>query len=116
MKQSYRGGRNYVAHFEEHNGQQDEHGNPTYSNDRHWRRVVSGWWCDVQTTTGGETPSGRSMSTTTTHVLVGEYYGAQNVQPNHRCFINGDQYEVVSVMDRDGLRRDMQIEVKRTVL
>lgn len=103
------------ATFSVHNGNQDEHGNPTYPVDKDWERTAINWPCQLLTVAGGEGPRGRQVSASTTHILKGEYHGAAGVTPEMRCEISGAVFYVVNAIDRDGLRREMEVEVKQSV-
>ena len=103
------------ATFELHNGNQDEHGNPTYPVDKDWTRTVIGWPCQVLTVAGGEGPRGRQVSASTTHILKGEYHGASGVTPEMRCTVGNATFYVVKAIDREGLARTMEVEVKQSV-
>ena len=113
---SYRkryGQRNYYASFQEHNGDQDTHGTPTYGDAADWITVVPQFPAELVSTTGGEVLRGRQISAITTHVLYGEYYSGEGIKPNHRCVIDGKLYEVVSVLDMDGRHRELRVELKQ---
>ena len=112
------GNRVYSATFSEHNGNRDEHGNPTYEVATDWVPVVTRWPCEMIATAGGEMIRGRQTTATTTHVLYGEYFGAKGIKATHRCTILVDDVaETFSVsavpIDAQGRKMEMRVEVKR---
>jgi hypothetical protein len=105
----------HQATFERHNGNQDATGAPTYNLPTDWRIVMSGWPCEVLTTTGGERMRGRQVSASTTHILVGDFFSAADkIDPECRAWINGRLYNIVAVIEPDGLNRELRIEVKQS--
>lgn len=103
----------HVARFDQHNGNADDFGNPTYSVDDDWDTVIQQWPCQLTTTSGGEKVRGRQTTSETTHVLFGEFYGASTAEASFRAVIEGKTYGVVSVYDADGENRELRVELKR---
>lgn len=103
----------YSANSLKHNGSVDEAGHPTYGNDADWVIVVSGWPVEFRSVRGTEVIWGRQMSAETTHLAIGEYYGGEAIESSHRVVINGTTYGVVSVLDRQGLNRELEVQLKR---
>jgi hypothetical protein len=109
------GNRRHVASFSRHNGNQDQTGAPTYGVDSDWSSIIADWPCEMLTTGGGELLRGRQVTSSTTHVLIGDYYGADHVLATDRVLINGLTLEVVLAIDPDGDNVEMRIECKREV-
>ena len=55
------------------------------------------------------------MQAETTHVLFGEYFGADNVTAEMRAVVGGITYSIVAAYDPDGDSREMRIEARREV-
>ena len=106
------GMRRHKATFTAHNGSVDSYGQPTYDDPSQWTEVVSGWPCELITTVGGEVIRGRMTNAKTTHVAYGEFFGAKDVTPKHRCVIDGVSYGVTCVIDADGLQMERRIELR----
>ena len=104
----------HVATIEQHNGNQDELGHPTYTNDADWRIVVPRWPCELLTASGGERLRGRGLSASTTHVFIGEWAAVQNVTPDMRLNVGGKIYNITAVYEPDGLNREMRIEARQS--
>ena len=68
--------------------------------------------CEMIAASGGEVVRGRQVTATTTHVLFGEYFGGEGVNPEMRALIEGKWYNVTSVLDKDGLSEEQRIELK----
>lgn len=107
------GSRRYRATIQQHDGTVDTHGNPTYKTDADWDNFVCEWPCELLTVRGGENIRGRQVAEETTHVLFGEYFGAEGVTAKMRLVIDSVQYGIVSAFDPEGDRREMRIEAKR---
>ena len=107
------GFRNYVASFQQHNGNVDDHGTPTYSIDLDWVTVVPEWPVEKVAASGGEILRGRQIAASTTHVLYGEYFSSDGITPEQRCVIDGEIYQIVSVMDLEGRNRERRVELRR---
>lgn len=111
------GKRRHVATFQSHNGTTDAHNHPTYSTDTDWSNSVVDWPCELTTVQGGEVLRGRQVSEITTHVLFGEYFGADGVAAQMRCLIDNPSgsavtYQVVAAYDADGLSDEIRVELK----
>ena len=103
----------HQARFARHNGNLDEHGNPTYAVERDWIWLPIRWPCEMLSSGGNETLRGRQTTATTSHVLYGEAYGCDGVEPQHRCEMSdGKRYSVVAVLDPEGLNTEKRIELK----
>ena len=109
------GQRRHKATAWQHDGSQDDAGQPTYSNDTDWSPVVTNWPVELVAVRGGETLRGRQVAAETTHVVFGEYFGGNGILPEHRCVIDGVTFGVVSAMDIDGLSTELRVELKREV-
>ena len=109
------GSRRYRADVQQHDATVDGHGSPTFTTAGDWDTVVTGWPCEILTTTGGETIRGRQVSATTTHVLYGQFAGGSSITPEMRLVVNGVNYSVVSAYDPDGMRRKIRVEAKRQI-
>ena len=107
--------RRHVARFYYHNGNRDEHNNPTLSRESDWiaRPVV--FYCEMQGAGGGEKVRGRQVTAVTSHVLFGEARGITTVQAADRCVIGDKRFEVVTKGDPDGLDTEGRIELRREV-
>lgn len=110
------GNRRHAARIEKHDGtQESDHGHPSYTTPGDWDTVVESWPCEVLTTSGGELIRGRQVQAETTHVLFGEYFGADNVTAEMRAVVGGITYSIVAAYDPDGDSREMRIEARREV-
>lgn len=107
--------RRYSATFEQHNGNQDSSGNPTYPVAADWSPTVAGWPVEFAGTSGTETPRGGQVSAETTHLIFGEYYGGEGISPLQRCYVDGRQFGVVSVLDVDGDHMEKRVELQETI-
>ena len=107
------GARRHRATFTQHNGTQDDHGQPTYTTPGDWDTVVQSWPCEVLTVSGGERIRGRQVAGETTHVLFGEYYGGKDATDNMRVTVDGVTYDVVTAYDPAGDHREWRVEAKR---
>ena len=106
------GYRRYTATAKQHNGKQDEAGQPTYGTESDWTPIVSGWPVELIGVTGGERIRGRQVAAEATHVIYGEYYGGQGITPEARCVVDGRTFNVVNVLDMDGDHRELRVELK----
>ena len=113
MRRERIGNRQHRATFSQHDGTQGADGNPTFTTSADWDAFVTDWPCEMVAVRGGESLRGRQVAATTTHVLFGEYQGANGILPPMRCVINGNTRQVVSVMDVTGEQREMRIELKK---
>jgi SPP1 family predicted phage head-tail adaptor len=109
------GRRQYRVTFQTHNKVQDAHGNYDFKAGSSWSDEIVAYPCSFQTVRGGEVLRGRQVQPETTHVLHGEYHGGKNVTTDMRCIIDDIVYNVVSVFDPEGRRRQMRIELKRNI-
>ena len=112
MSRKRYGHRRWVAQFQRHNGTVDDNNQPTYTVGADWDVVIEAWPCELIATSGGETVRGRQTSPETTHLAYGEYFGAESASPDMRAVIEGTVYGVVSVLDLEGLSREMRIELR----
>ena len=101
----------HYATFEQHNGNQDAVGNPTYDVAADWTGVVTDWPCSMDASSGGETTRGRKTAANAVYVLEGEYFGAASITPQHRCKLGGETYGIQRVYSRDGLNRTLVVEI-----
>lgn len=107
------GKRRYTATFSQHNGKRDSHGNPTVDIPTDWTPVLAGWPCEKLTTRGGETVRGKQVTAQTTHVLFGEFFGANGVNAEMRVMIPGEpNMSVVAAYDPEGTQTEIRIEAK----
>jgi len=113
MRREKIGVRQHRATVSQHDGTVDTHGNPTYSTSGDWDVVVTDWPVEMLAVNGGESLRGRQVTDATTHVLYGEYHGGSSIIPEMKCVINSVIYQVVSVLDMDGMSRELRVEVKR---
>ena len=97
----------------QHDGTVDIHGEPTLSDPTDWRAVITDWPIEMLAVSGGESLRGRQVSDGTTHVLFGGYSGGRAITPEMQCVINGELYEIVSVLDVEGDRQELRVEVKK---
>lgn len=109
------GNRRHFATAYQHNGTLNQHGMPAYDDSTAWNRVVTRWPCELLTANGGETIRGRQVTATTTHVLIGEYFGGNGIKPEHRVEVNGQTYAVVAGYDADGDNREYRVEMRLEV-
>lgn len=109
------GSRRHRATFQQHDGTQDTHGNPTYPTTGDWDAVVTDWPCEMVAVNGGEQLRGRQVTSNATHVLFGEYHGADTVTTDMRCVVDSVTYQIVSTLDMDGENRELRVELKRQV-
>lgn len=112
------GNRRHIATFQQHDGTVDSHGHPTLGTSADWDDFISGWPCELLTGSGGERLRGRQVTAETTHVLFGEYFGAEGVTAKMRVLIDDPTgtsvtYQVVSAYDPDGDGREMRVELRR---
>lgn len=113
MRRERIGSRQHRVTVSQHDGTQDTHGNPTYTTTGDWDAVVTDWPVELIAVRGGEKVRGRQVTSETTHVLFGEYYGGSGILPEMKAVLNGTTYEVVAALDLDGDSREMRVEVKR---
>ena len=110
------GARRHRATVTQHNGATtDEHGHPTYTTPGDWDTVVSGWPCELLTTGGTETSTGRQTSAYTTHVFHGAYSGGSSIEPDMKLTVDGVEYAVTAVYDPTGDRREIKVEATREI-
>lgn len=112
MRSGKTGSRRYKANIEKHNGTVDAHGQPSTASTA-WDAVVSGWPCEVRTTSANEDSTGGG--TIMGYEIYGSYISESTINPNMRMIIDGTTYEVVAAYDPDGRRRTLKIEAKREV-
>ena len=107
------GSRNHVALFEQHNGNLDEAGQPTYETEADWIPIGFRWPCEMVATSGGEVVRGRQVTDRTTYVLFGEYFGSENVDATCRVSVGGQVLYVAAVYDQTGWQMERRIELKQ---
>ena len=105
------GYRRYVATFFEHDGSIDTSGQPTFNDPATWTQVVSGWYCEVLAVSGTETLRGRQVTAQTRRVLYGDWSAVASVTPRMRCKVDGVVSDVVAVLDENGDKREMVIQL-----
>ena len=105
--------RTWSCDFKQHDGTLSSEGIPTYEVDDDWTTVITAWPCEHLSSAGGEVIRGSQVNAVTTDVLLGEYYGGSDVTTDMRAVINGVTYEVVSVRDLLGKRKELRIELKK---
>lgn len=99
--------------IQQHNGTLDNAGNATLNTEADWETIVSNWPCEAMTASGGEKIRGRQTNAETTHVFIGEYYGASATTPDMRAVFNGSIYQINAVYDPDQMNRELRIEAQR---
>ena len=109
------GRRNHHVRFKKHVGTVDELGQPTLPNEYDWQIVIPSWFASLRSASGGEPIRGRQVTAQTTHVLIGEYYGAKDATADMLALVDGIEYEVLAVYDPDGLNQEIRVELRRTV-
>jgi len=105
------GNRRYIATFFEHDGSIDASGQPTFNDPSAWSQVVTGWYCEVLAVAGSETLRGRQVTAKTRRVLYGDWSAVANVTPRMRCKVDGVLSNNISVLDENGERREMVIQL-----
>lgn len=106
------GSRRHFADFYRQDGTKDAHGIPDYSDDATWTRVIHAWPCELITASGGERVRGRQVTAATTHVAIGEYYGAREADPDMRAEIGGRRFAIAAAYDPDGDNRETRVELR----
>lgn len=112
------GKRKYRATFLEHNGKQTETGFPDYTDPANWAPIVANWPCALTASGSAEATRGGQVTSETTHVLFGEWFGGEGIQSVHRCrIIVNDILKEFSVsappLDLDGMNMEMKVELKQ---
>jgi SPP1 family predicted phage head-tail adaptor len=103
------GSRRHRATFSSYTEEQDYHGNPNYAAET-FREDVP---VEMLSTSGGERIRGRQVTAETTHVMYSDYYNLEGVTAQMQALVGGVLYHVVSVLDMDGDRREIRVELKR---
>jgi len=116
MKRHKVGKRRHRATVEKHNGNRDEHGQPTYRTAGDWDTVVASWPCEILTTGGAEVNTGRTAAQYTTHVFHGSHSGGSSIDPDMRLNVDGVYYSVIAAYDPDGDRREWWVDARREEL
>ena len=112
MTRKRSGHRRHGATFQKRADGVDEHGHPEHR----WEFVVGPWYTEMVSTRGGEVVRGRQTTAQSTHVLFGEWSPALEVlDTDMRCVVNGEVFGIASVLDADGLRQEIRVELKREV-
>lgn len=110
------GKRRHRASVAQHNGNQDGHGNPTYSVAQDWNEdIITDYPVELLTVRGGEQLRGGQVTGETTHVMYGEFWGGQEIAPDMRVTIEGVTYSVISSFDPEGTGREKRTDLKRQV-
>ena len=104
--------RRYRADIEQHDGTTDAHGMPTLQTAADWDVKVSKWPCEKVAVSAGERIRGRQVSDQTSLILFGDFAAVEDVTPKMHAVIDGTTYGIISVVDVDGDRREMRIELK----
>lgn len=109
------GNRRSRAKIDRYNGTQDtEHGHYVYLDEDNWDTYIEAWPCEFLTTDGVyDTEDRYGASHESTHVLFGEYWGAQGVEPGDRVTVDGVTYTITAAFDPLGDKREMRIEARR---
>lgn len=113
MKRGKIGNRVHVGVVKQHDGTQDASGQLTLNTSADWDIVVSQFVCELLTTSGSEFLRGQSVSSDTTHMLVGEYQNGKAITPKMQVTIEDVTYEVVSAYDPEGDYCEWWVECKR---
>lgn len=107
------GRRRWLATIRRHDGTLDDYGQPTYDTPGDWDDLVTGWYCELQTTVGGEIIRGRQVHAKSTHVAYGDWSAVEGVTAADRLVINGVTYGInAGPLDVDGTRKDARIELR----
>lgn len=113
MPRRFRTGyRNHVAKIERHNGSTNSDGDPTYNVASDWVVVCAGWFCEKLATGGSEPIRGRQVTSQTRYVLIGEYFSAKDVETTDKLTIDGENHEILAVLDIDGDSRERRLETR----
>lgn len=105
------GTRSAIATFQEHNGNKAEN-EPTYSRDADWLDRLPECPVSFREVTGGETIRGRQMEAHTVALLTVPYSPTtRGIHQKMRVLINGRKLNIVSVLDLEGKRRELAIQV-----
>jgi hypothetical protein len=115
MPKTKSGNRIHLADAWRHNGVQNETGNPTYDVRSDWNLIVRAWPVELLSASGGETLRGRQVTSITTHIAIGNFFGADKIRATDRLVIAGIWYAVITAVDPDGTRFEMRVECKREV-
>ena len=108
------GSRRHVATIQQHNGSADSAGHPTYDTDGDWNDVICDWPCERLNVSGGERVRGRQTTSQTSHVFIGEYYGAKDTDTTAMRLVHDDTiFAITAAYDPDGDSREFRIEAKR---
>ena len=117
MTRGRAGNRRYRLTAQTHDTTQDAHGNPTYPTTGDWdtEATVTNWPVEMLTVGAGEKIRGRQVTSETTHVFLGEYYGGKDIDSKMRVYVGSDTsvtYDVVAAFDPDNQRREFRVEAK----
>lgn len=102
-----------LAIVEKHNGTIRE-GEPTYARDEDWEPFIEKLWVQYRDVSGGETIRGRQMHADATGMaktwLTPE---TKTITEKMRLVIDGRKLNILSVMDMDGDRQTLTIQVAK---
>lgn len=108
------GKRDYIVTVQEHNGTMS-HGEPTYERDEDWKTIITELPATYRGVTGGEVVRGRQMDPETSSVLEVLYTPRTKLINSRMRLLLGDRVlNIVSVLDVDGMKRELMIQTKET--
>lgn len=106
------GSRRHRADVLRHNGSTDADGIPDYTSPSTWDTVITGWPCQILTSSNGEPVRGRQVTRETTHVFYGAFTGGNKITTDMRVQVEGVTYEVIASIDPYNDRRMWWVEAK----
>jgi head-tail adaptor len=104
------GRRRHVVDVQQHNGQTIA-GEPTYGRDEDWETIMACVPATYRGVTGGESVRGRQMEPHTTGLLeILSTERTRKINSQMRLLFQGRKLNIVSVLDPDGMQRDLWIQ------
>ncbi len=107
------GFRRHIADIYNHNGTRDAVGQLDTKNDSNWVGFAMGWPCEFVSTVGGEIVRGIMVTDKSTHIAFGHFSHVETVNKKMRVKINNEWYGITSIIDPEGIRQEMRIELRK---
>ncbi len=107
------GYRRHRATFERYDGTRDSYGQLDTKNSNNWDTVALNWPCEYVSTVGGEILRGIMVTDKSTHVIYGNFAYVEGITVEDRVTVNGVLHGINAVLDPDGTRTEMRIELRK---
>lgn len=107
------GFRRHRATFQRYDGSRDSYGQLDTKNDANWDNHAINWPCEYVSTVGGEILRGIMVTEKSTHVLYGNFAFVEDITTEDRVLVNGVKHGINAVLDPDGTRMEMRIELRK---